>query len=568
MILPLQVRGKVSTMLSAIAAAACLAPMSMIERIQQFQADLGSLGRFYNIEFSPQRAKRMEFFYDDELKKLDGLNFDALEQPRQVDYILFRNHLERNRDRLELSQKQYVEASALLPYSEEVIALSEARQNMKPVDGRAAAEAMAKIEDEIAKAKKQLEESKDKTDKFIAFRAAKISDRLDDILAEWYAFYNHYDPQFGWWVTEPFRKALAAMKGYTIFLREKVAGVAPGDTNPIVGDPVGREALLKDLQYDMIPYTPEELIAMGEKEFKWCEAEMIEASKDLGYGEDWKKALEHVKTLFVEPGKQPQLIREQALEAIKFLEDRDLVTIPELAKESWRMQMMTRERQKIAPFFLGGESILVSFPTDEMEHQEKLMSLRANNIHFARATVHHELIPGHHLQGYYEDRYNTHRGSFGTPFWVEGWALYWEFLLWEKNFAQSPENRIGMLFWRMHRCARIIFSLKFHLKQMTAQECIDMLVEKVGHEKSTAEGEVRRSFGGDYPPLYQLAYMVGAFQFWEMRRELVTSKKMTDKQFHDGILMENNIPVEMTRALLTKQKLTRDFKTNWRFYGR
>jgi len=553
-------------MLSAIVAAACLTPMSMIERIQQYQADYGSLNRFYNIEFSPQRAKRLTDFYTEELEKLDEVDFDKLDQPSQVDFLLFQNNLERNRERLALTQKQYREAEALLPHAEEVIALFEARQNMKPVDGRKASETMAKIETELEAIKGSLD--KDKTDKFVAYRAAKIGDRLDDILTDWFNFYNHYDPQFGWWVSEPYRKALASIKSYTTFLREKVAGVPPGDTNPIVGDPVGREALLKDLEYDMIPYTPEELIAMGEKEFKWCEAEMIKASRELGYGDDWKKALEHVKTLYVEPGKQPALILEQAQEAIKFLEDRYLLTIPPLAKESWRMTMMSRERQKVNPFFLGGEAIIVSFPTDEMEHSEKLMSLRANNIHFSRAVVHHELIPGHHLQGFYRDRFNTHRSSFGTPFWVEGWALYWEFLLWDLGFAATPENRIGMLFWRMHRCARIIFSLKFHLKQMTAQECIDMLVDKVGHEKSTAEGEVRRSFGGDYPPLYQLAYMIGAFQFWQLRDELVNSKKMTDKQFHDAILQNNNIPVEMVRALLTKQKLTKDFKTNWRFYGR
>ncbi|MEZ5164084.1 MAG: hypothetical protein R2688_10145 [Fimbriimonadaceae bacterium] len=34
----------------------------------------------------------------------------------------------------------------------------------------------------------------------------------------------------------------------------------------------------------------------------------------------------------------------------------------------------------------------------EMTHEQKLMSMRANNIHFSRAVTHHELIPGHHLQ--------------------------------------------------------------------------------------------------------------------------------------------------------------------------
>jgi hypothetical protein len=42
---------------------------------------------------------------------------------------------------------------------------------------------------------------------------------------------------------------------------------------------------------------------------------------------------------------------------------------------------------------------------------------------------------------------------------------------------------------------------------------------------------------------------------------------MTDRSFHDTILKENRIPIEMVRAILTKQKLTRDFKSGWRFYG-
>ena len=128
----------------------------------------------------------------------------------------------------------------------------------------------------------------------------------------------------------------------------------------------------------------------------------------------------------------------------------------------------------------------MAFPTDTMTQEQKLMSLRGNNIHFARATVFHELIPGHHLQGFMADRYRTYRAPFSTPFWTEGDAFYWEMLLWDMGFAQTPEDRIGMLFWRMHRCARIIFSLSFHMKQMTAQECVDFLVDRVGFERENA----------------------------------------------------------------------------------
>jgi uncharacterized protein (DUF885 family) len=230
------------------------------------------------------------------------------------------------------------------------------------------------------------------------------------------------------------------------------------------------------------------------------------------------------------------------------------------------MEMMTPQRQKIAPYFLGGEVIQVSYPTDTMSDQNKLMSMRGNNYAFCRATVFHELIPGHHLQIFMSQRYNAHRHIFQTPFLVEGWALYWEMRFWDMGFARTPEERVGMLFWRAHRCARIIFSLKFHLGQMSAQEAIDFLVDRVGHERRNATAEVRRSVSGEYAPLYQCAYMLGALQLRELRHEIVDAGKMKDHEFNDAVLRENAIPVEMIRASLTSQPLRRDFQTTWRFY--
>ena len=50
------------------------------------------------------------------------------------------------------------------------------------------------------------------------------------------------------------------------------------------------------------------------------------------------------------------------------------MTVPPLAAETWRMDMMTPERQRFNPFFTGGEVISVAFPTDTMSHEQKLQS--------------------------------------------------------------------------------------------------------------------------------------------------------------------------------------------------
>ena len=584
--------------------------------IEYYVVDRGSLARSYPVANSPARRDRFRKFYADALERIRKLDFDSMSQEGKADYVLFKNHLEHEFRQLDIEEKQLAEIQPLIPFAKAIVDLEEARRRMEPIDSPKAAVILNTLKKQVEDTRRFVEaglRAGENTDairvkKTIAFRGVNAINTLRGNLRNWYTFHNGYDPVFTWWNEEPYKSLDEALTVYAAFLSERVVGLRsaatqgqqggqrpgvgaggpggggggggqggagfqrpatarPGDTSDIVGDPIGREALLSELQSEMIPYTPEELIAIANKEMAWCEAEMKKASNDLGYGDDWKKALEHVKNQYVEPGKQPEMIRDLALEAIKFVDDHDLVTVPQLARDTWRMEMMTPERQLVSPFFLGGETILVSFPTNTMSHEQKMMSMRGNNIHFARATVFHELIPGHHLQGFMAARYKPYRGLFGTPFWTEGNALYWELLFWDLKFPKTPENRIGMLFWRMHRCARIIFSLSFHLEKMTPQECIDFLVNRVGHERDNATAEVRRSFDGSYGPLYQIAYLIGGLQQYSLHHDLVDSGKMTNRQFNDALLKENRIPIEMIRAIITNQKLTRDFKSNWKFYG-
>jgi uncharacterized protein (DUF885 family) len=535
--------------------------------IEKFSEDFRSLDRFYTAPLSKNRETRLRSFFGEWIKFVAGLDYATLNQDEQVDYQLFRNFLAHELSELERRSSLSEETSSILPFASVISGFEDDRRKLMTINPAKTAAALNDLAKSIADIQKKLESGAvPKPKRTVANRAAQHIVGLRQTLKNWHAFYNAYDPQFTWWNAEPYKSADARLAAYQDFVSEKLVGIKADDKVTIIGDPIGRAALLRELEYEMIPYSPEELVEIANREFAWCEAEMKKASREMGFGDDWKKALEVVKNKYVEPGRQPDLIRDQAYEAIEFLEKNDLVTIPPVARESWRMEMMSPARQLVAPFFLGGETILVSYPTDGMTHEQKLMSMRGNNPHFTNAVTHHELIPGHHLQRFMMNRHRTYRRLFNTPFWVEGWALYWEFLLWDKGFNKTPEDRVGALFWRMHRCARIIFSLSFHLEKMTPQESVDFLVDRVGHERDNALGEVRRSFAGDYGPLYQIAYKIGGLQFYDLHRDLVDSKKMTDKQFHDAILRENAIPVEMVRAILTKQKLSRDFKSNWKFY--
>ena len=548
--------------------------------VNRFRADAAALERRWaEMPHSEARRERMRDFLDGWARALDSLSVARDDVEGSVDHMLLRTEVSYRRELLAREERMLAEVAPLLPFAPEILKLLEIRHFGRRVEGEEVAGTLAALAVAVEAAKEVVErdataggagpggDGRPYPTPIAGLRAVRVLQSYRHTLGGWYRHYAGYDPLFTWWARRPWEEVDEALGNHLSTLRTRVVGWPEGGEEPIVGDPIGAGGMAADLAREMIPYTPAELIAIADREFAWCEERMLEASRELGFGDDWRAALDHVKTLHAEPGRQPEVVVELAREAVDFIESRGLVTVPPLAKEAWRLEMMSPERQRVAPFFLGGEVIRVAFPTDGMSHDEKRMSMRGNNVHFSRATVHHELIPGHHLQGFMNERYNPHRRLFRTPFWTEGWALYWEMRLWDLGFPETPEDRVGMLFWRMHRAARIIFSLSFHLGRMTPTEAIDLLIDRVGHEPANATAEVRRSFNGTYPPLYQAAYMLGGLQIRSLHEQLVAGGRMTEREFHDAILQGGTMPIEMVRARLLGEAPGRDFAAGWRFYG-
>ena len=56
-----------------------------------------------------------------------------------------------------------------------------------------------------------------------ALRGADAVDSLRASLANWFNFFNGYDPLFTWWMGLPFKHVDAGLQGYAVFLRDRVA---------------------------------------------------------------------------------------------------------------------------------------------------------------------------------------------------------------------------------------------------------------------------------------------------------------------------------------------------------
>ena len=248
-----------------------------------------------------------------------ALDFDALDQHGRVDYLLLRTKFAAELDDQALDRHRLTELAELIPFREQIQALEEARWRLEPVDSERAASRLASLPDQVKQLRERLEQAKkppaDKKDAeakpaqkpgpearkdapkpeaskeppaalkpspSLALRAANAVGSLRRSLRTWFTFYDGFTPEFSWWVRKPHEAADKALEEYAKYLREDLAGQHGKDEDPLVGDPIGEEALRQSLAAEMITYSPREAVAIGQRELAWCEAEMRKAARRDG----------------------------------------------------------------------------------------------------------------------------------------------------------------------------------------------------------------------------------------------------------------------------------------------
>lgn len=300
----------------------------------QYEADKGSVIRFYSVVSNaytygtrfekdnyntPERRERLLKLIAEYQISLKELDFDSMNINGQVDYILFNQSLNNEKTELVQQQKKYDKIKTYFPFEEKIYAIEKPRLRGMKVNG----EVVAKEMNLLCKVIKEQMKILDKVtglDKESSSFAVMHTKALQSILKKYYDFYNGYDPLFTWWVPKTYEELDSLLVDYATLLKSKetVTSTQKDDGSGIVGNPIGRDELIRQLETEFIPYTPEELVKIANKEFAWCDAELLKASKEMGFGDDWKSAQEKVKNSFVAPGEQPQAMFDLYTQSVDF----------------------------------------------------------------------------------------------------------------------------------------------------------------------------------------------------------------------------------------------------------
>ncbi|HJG43343.1 DUF885 domain-containing protein [Corynebacterium phoceense] len=173
-------------------------------------------------------------------------------------------------------------------------------------------------------------------------------------------------------------------------------------------------------------------------------------------------------------------------------------------------------------------------------------------------TVHHEGVPGHHLQvsaALLQDDLNLwRRAACWNSGHGEGWALYAESLMAELGHMDDPGYRMGLLDAQKLRAARVVVDIGLHLgKQMPDGSGIwdkahmkTYLREHTAMDDANLAFEVNRYLGwpGQAP-----SYALGE-RLWHQTRADALAQGMSPKEFHAQALALGSIPMPILRETI------------------
>jgi uncharacterized protein (DUF885 family) len=294
----------------------------------------------------------------------------------------------------------------------------------------------------------------------------------------------------------------------------------------------------------LLPYTPEQLLAMGHQE--WARSVASQT-----YEEHRNEGAPHL-ALFKDQAEQiaHEQIDEQAVR--KYLEDKNILTVPDWAQH----YTFAPNPAYIAAFGGIGEADYFTGPSHLKENGIRYIDAPSSKLgYFALATakdprgeIVHEGIPGHYFQlvlswanpdpvrrHYYDSSANE-----GIGFYAE------EMMLDAGLFDDSPRTREIIWNFMRLRALRVEVDVKLALGEFSIDQGAEYLKNTVPMDAGTAHAEA--AFFASTPG-QAISYEIGKLQIYNFLAEARRQEKdaFSLRDFHDFLWVNGNVPIALQR---------------------
>ncbi len=464
-------------------------------------------------------------------KKIDSHTWPIA---RQVDYRLIGSALARVHWELDINPRWKRDPNFYIEQT--LTALTEALTVPAPYDEARSKEILTRIEN-IPSILEQAEANLDQPPAPFATVAIQALTGVDQRLREMATELVKSTTLKGSELSAVVERAADALESFRKYLQEKLPSL-PQQTA------LGRDAYVFFLRkVALMPYSPEELLAMGRQE--WNRAVAFEAYE--------RNRNKDVPPLNIEDNIDKWIADATAkeLQIRKFLEERDILTVPDWIRHYTLRQIP--EYLAVLPF---SEHDDFTSPSRLKENCIRYVSHPGPNlVYFWRATSMdprpicvHEGIPGHYFQlclsWKHEDPIRRHYYDSGAN---EGIGFYSEEMMLQGGlFDDSPHTREIIYNFMRLRALRVEVDVKLALAQFTLEEAKKYLHEKVPMDEITARQEAIAFSTG---PGQALTYQIGKLQITRLLADarMQQGDKFNLRAFHDFVWKNGNVPISLQR---------------------
>lgn len=336
----------------------------------------------------------------------------------------------------------------------------------------------------------------------------------------------------------PAARAGRALVEYRAWLERRLPALS-GETA------VGRDAYLRFLrEVALVPFTPEELTAMGRQEWERAVAfETLEQGRNRA-----------LPPMPIFPDQQTQIVaaafQEQAIRT--FLEREQLLTVPPWLQRYLNLPLPAY----LAPLaFLGvtddltSESRLKEHGVSYIrEPSAALPYFYLSTARDPRPIIVHEGVPGHYMQlalswaheNPIRRRYYDSGANEGIGFYAE------EMMLQAGLWAESPRSREILYNFARLRALRVEVDVRLATGTFTIAQAADYLEKTVPMDHETALEEAASFAAG---PGQAITYQIGKLQIIRMLADQrrAQGERFSLRAFHDAVWKNGNVPLSLLR---------------------
>ncbi len=376
---------------------------------------------------------------------------------------------------------------------------------------------------------------------------------------------------------EPMDHAVKVLESFQVYLEQDLLPQSTGDFR------LGKELFKKKLKYTLeSDYSPEEIVKRAQQELSSVRQRMFELAQPLHmqmfpshkYGQTGRQLenqiiKEVLDSIACDHPTRDQLLtvcRQDLKEQEDFVKQKDLVDLTGInpLEVDWEPEfargIAIAGLDSPGPLDKNQKSYFFVSPVPEDWTEEQTESyLREYNSYMLKELCIHEAMPGHYVQGYYNNKFpSLLRRIFGSGTFVEGWAVYAERMMIKAGYLNNdPRMELTQLKMYLRTIINAILDYNIHAGNMTQKEAVKLMTEEGFQEQSEAEGKwVRASLTSTQLSTYFVGFQE-IMDLEESYREKV-GDKFSQKEFNQKLLSYGSPPVRILKEIILSENSGRE----------